>query len=131
MGAQPNFEVNSHKGYLCLTASNGEYVDGGVTIPAAHSGCVIGRQISDSGCSRGEALMTGAAWSTLVGRAAAVVEFSAESMSYLDAHFATLTTDGASGSPWPDVSPADWWATLTSSEKVEAAKALVASRSPK
>jgi len=111
MGAQPNFEVSDHKGFLQLTHSGGS--------GAFHTGTVIGprhsAQICDADSSKWPPSLD------TFGRFAAIVQkcydyrASLIALSVVDSHFASLTST-YSGAPW-SVSPATFWSGLTSAQK--------------
>ena len=122
MGAKPNSQANIHAGYIHLSYSHDTYTEDGVTHPARHIGCTLGRSGIHPSASETEALQTAGAFSGVIGAAARV--FFGMPASDLDNHFATLTTAADSGSPWPGVKPADFWAGLTTAERVEMAKAI-------
>ena len=117
MGARPNFNVHIDSHHLCLLIGQGD-------TPASHTGCVIGPVITKPGISRLDACMTMGAFSNIVGAAVAVTLGGAPA-AYLDGAFSTLTTPGASDSPWPGVKPADFWSALTSTQKAALAEAIV------
>jgi len=122
MGAKPNSQANIHDGYIHLSYSHDTYTEDGVTHAARHIGCTLGRSGLHSDASEAEALQTAGAFAGVVGAAARV--FFGMAASELDDHFATLTTPADSGSPWPGVKPSDFWASLTTAERVKMATAI-------
>jgi len=112
MGAQPNFQITDHKGFLQITASKGDAT-------AFHVGCVLGKRHPAAVCDTDMSK-----WPVSVGtflRFAALVSLcfglrtGEKEMSDIDAFFAALT-DTDSSAPWGG-SAADFWDGLDAGQK--------------
>ena len=121
MGASPNKIVHRHMfdGEPWLELVLGIGADG------VHYGCTLGRcwspDVADSS-KRAAARGTARRWLAVYTAALDVEE--GEPLSALDAEFAALTSAPSAG-PWPGVTPAAWWAGLSTEHRAAFGRAIV------